>query len=390
MTTESQPLRSLENRSDSIRWDPDSPLSMTVNTRQGDIVTRLGRFVGGRSDGVEIVEIDTGAAIVRVLPSRGMGIWEIEVGGTRFGWRSPVEGPVHPEHVPVFDPSGLGWLEGFDELVARCGLESNGAPQHNDAGHLVYPLHGRIANLPADSLSIEFDEASGRLDLIGEMLESRLFFKRFRLRTRIRMHAGSTRVDLLDDVTNELDKAATAQMLYHINVGPPVLGEGATLDAPIVELAGKDDLSAGEIEHWNQFGPPTAGYGERVYFSQLQADDNGHTTAMLCSADRDKALAVDFATKTLPYFVTWKNTASENDGYVTGLEPATNLPNTREFETGHGRVVTLEPGECVSFRLSLIPMTDAAKIEKVSDAIERLREGIDTTVHQEPKPGWSA
>ena len=36
------------------------------------------------------------------------------------------------------EPSGLGWLDGFDELLVRCGLESNGAPEFDADGRVVY------------------------------------------------------------------------------------------------------------------------------------------------------------------------------------------------------------------------------------------------------------
>ncbi len=206
--TEAAAHRSVHQRHESITWEENSPLTISVETRQGTILTRHGRFDGGAADGVEVVEVDTGAVRVMLLPTRGMSIWRLEAGGVRFGWDSPVAGPVHPSLVPVFDPGGLGWLEGFDELVVRCGLESNGAPEYDNEGRLVYPLHGRIGNLPADSLAIEYDEASGRLEVIGEVCESKLFFKSLRLRSRLRVHAGSGQVDLLDDVTNDLSKPA--------------------------------------------------------------------------------------------------------------------------------------------------------------------------------------
>ncbi len=179
--TEAASHRSVHERQASIQWEADSPLTMKVETRSGIIQTRHGWFVGGAADRVEVVEVDTGAVRVTLLPTRGMAIWCLEAGGFRFGWRSPVAGPVHPSQVPLFDPNGLGWLEGFDELLVRCGLESNGAPEHDGEGRLVYPLHGRIGNLPADSLSIEYDEASGRLEVIGEVCEAKLFFKNLRL-----------------------------------------------------------------------------------------------------------------------------------------------------------------------------------------------------------------
>ncbi len=362
---------------------------MSVQTRQGTIETRHGHFVGGASDQVEVIEIDTGAVRATILPSRGMSIWMLEAGGRRFGWNSPVAGPVHPGLVPVFDPSGIGWLEGFDELVVRCGLESNGAPEHDDSGRLLYPLHGRIGNLPASSLSIEYDEASGRLEVIGEVLESRLFVKRLRLRSRIRFQAGGANVELLDDVTNDLARPATMQLLYHINVGPPVLGAGARLEAPIESLAPKDALSAGEIEKWNEFDGPQTGYAERVYFGRLRADDANLTTAMLRSPDGESGLGVTFNINGLPRFVLWKNTAADSDGYVTGLEPATNYPNTRSFEEKQGRVVEIGAGATIAFRVTLHPLTSTEAVSEMSRRIAKLRGDQPPEIHSQPRPGWT-
>ena len=91
-----------------------------------------------------------------------MGIWKAWLGDAKgnewpLGWNSPIRGPVHPKFVPIAEPSGLGWLDGFDELLCRCGLFSNGAPDFDERGVLLHPLHGRIANRPAHRLSVETD-----------------------------------------------------------------------------------------------------------------------------------------------------------------------------------------------------------------------------------------
>ena len=381
--------RYLDDRESSIQWDDESDLTMLVETRAGEIQTRYGRFVGGASDQVEVVQIDTGVARVMILPTRGMAIWYIESGGTRFGWQSPVAGPVHPSLVPVLDPSGIGWLEGFDELVVRCGLESNGAPEHDENGQLVHPLHGRIGNLPADSLAIEYDEASGRLELIGEICESKLFFKNLKLRSRLRVQAGSGQIDLLDDVTNQLSTSTTMQLLYHINLGTPLLGDGAVVEAPIAELAPKDALAASEIEDWNRYGEPESGYNERVYFAKLVADDSNESTVMLRDAASTHGFAVNINTTGLPRFIVWKNTGDERDGYVTGLEPATNFPYQKSYEAEQGRVVELQADQTVSFRLSLKPLPDAEAVSEVSKRIAGLQEDCSSKVHTAPRPGWS-
>ena len=168
-----------------------------------------------------------------------------------------------------------------------------------------------------------------------------------------------------------------------------MLDEGAHLEAPIDQLAPKDALSAEEIETWNQYDRPQDGYAERVYFARLRADDSSLTTTMLRSADGQKGFAVTFNTSGLPRFVLWKNTAAESDGYVTGLEPATNFPNTRSYEADQGRVVEMEPGETKSFRVTLQPLTSADMVKQVSEKIDQLRGDQPPEVSALPKPGWS-
>jgi hypothetical protein len=318
-----------------------------------------------------------------------MAVWQIRTGDIDFGWRSPVDGPVNPSLVPIHDPDGLGWLEGFDELVVRCGLESNGAPEKDKAGCLRYPLHGRIGNLPATSLAVEVNVATGQLALVGDCIESKLFFKRLRLRTRIAVTAQSAEVHLLDEVSNELSSPATAQMLYHINLGAPILGEGATVVAPIARLAPKNDLSAGEIDQWNRMPGPQSGYAERVYFAQLSADDDGNTAAMLRSADGSTGFGVSFDTSTLPYFILWKNTAAEADGYVVGMEPATNFPNARSSETGKERVVRLQPGQAVKFQVTLHPLINPAEVTDFRTRVDALAARVSPTVLPQADPNWS-
>jgi hypothetical protein len=77
---------------------------------------RKHRLRGGLSDAVDVVHVDNGTLSFDVLPTRGMGLWKASLGGESVGWNSPIRGPVHPAFVPLADPSGLGWLDGFDEV----------------------------------------------------------------------------------------------------------------------------------------------------------------------------------------------------------------------------------------------------------------------------------
>ena len=86
--------------------------------------------------------------------------------------------------------------------------------------------------------------------------------------------------------------------------------------------------------------------------------------------------------------VIWKNTAAEQDGYVVGLEPATNLPNQRTFETNQGRVVTLAPGEMKTFRVDLHLLVGSDAVKQFSESIRELTVTQIAEILRTPKPGW--
>ena len=157
---------------------------------------------GGRREGVEVVEVDNGRLRFVVIPTRGMGLWRADCGDVRLGWQSPVKGPVHPAFVPLWEPSGLGWLNGFDELLARAGLESNGAPEFSPADTLRWPLHGRVANIPAHRLEVSIDGESGEIAVVGVVDETRLFGNKLRLTATIRTQVGSRELTVSDEIEN--------------------------------------------------------------------------------------------------------------------------------------------------------------------------------------------
>ncbi|URQ79938.1 aldose 1-epimerase family protein [Xanthomonas oryzae pv. oryzae] len=76
-----------------------------------------------------------------------MNVLRAQAGSVRLGWDSPVSEVVNPAFVNLESRSGLGWLEGFNEFVARCGFEWVGHPG-KDGGELL-TLHGRASYLPA-------------------------------------------------------------------------------------------------------------------------------------------------------------------------------------------------------------------------------------------------
>ena len=172
-----------------------------------------------------------------------------------------------------------------------------------------------------------------------------MFAPALRLTSTVSTEAGSNGITVRDVVTNIGGQPAELQMLYHTNIGRPFLGEGSKFVASIAEVAPRDAYSTQSIDTFDQYGGPVAGLPEEAFFFELLSDGQEQTQVLLRNAVGDRGLSMSFSTKQLPCFTLWKNTQAEADGYVTGLEPGTNIPNLKTFEREQGRVITLQPGE---------------------------------------------
>jgi hypothetical protein len=352
---------------------------------------RLRTCCGGRSEGVQVVELDNGAMTIDVLPTRGMGIWRVRRGEKTLGWQAPAREPVHPTFVPLMEPAGLGWLDGFNELLCRCGLESNGPPEFDDRGRLLRPLHGRIANTPAHYLALEIDEDAGVLTLRGIVDESRFHFQSLRLTTSLSTRLGSNEFTWRDEVQNIGGRDALMQMLYHFNIGQPLMKAGATIHAPLEKVAPQTAVAAEEgVESWNVMPAARPRSDEQVFGTRLAANGGGDTRVLVSELTGGEAVGMRFGRIALPCFTVWRNTPAEADGYVLGIEPGTNYPNPRTFEDEQGRVVKLKPGEKWQANVTATWYSDQQAIADERRAIQLMQATQKPEFAQSPIKNWSA
>jgi hypothetical protein len=344
-----------------------------IGDASGNWSVRKKTLSGGRQEGTEVIDVDNGLLRFCVVPSRGFNVWEAHVGNIRLGWDSPVREIVHPQFINLGDRGGLGWLGGFGEFVSRCGLESMGAPCLD--GDTSLGLHGRINYLPASFVEIHFESSPApRLILRASIDETMMFGPQLRLLAEICTEIGRPEITFNDSITNLGDSAQEFQTLYHINFGPPLLGNGSQFIAPIKNLAPRDKRAAQGIDSWNLYtGPHAPGYTEQVYLMELWDDEQDQTEALLKSPDGQGGVSVSYSTKELPYFTLWKNEAPLRNGYVTGLEPATSYPCPRLFERSAGRLPTLSPGESYRSRVVIRPWQNADELEAAEARIKNLQ-----------------
>jgi hypothetical protein len=335
---------------------------------------------GGKQEGVELLTLDNGKLKITVIPTRGMGIFDVRMGSLRLGWDSPVKEIVHPSYVDLESRGGLGWLEGFNEWMVRCGLEFAGHPGTDEfidntggTATLDLTLHGKIQNIPASDYEITVDpDPPHRIRISGTVYEKFFYGPKLKLVTEISTVPGSDTFQISDKLTNEGSFPQEFQLIYHGNYGSSILEEGAMVYAPAQSVTPMNENAAKAIDRWQIYKGPTPGFLEEVFLVEPLSDGNSSALALLTNATGDQATSVRWNVTELPYLTIWKNTAANEDGYVTGIEPATGYPFNRKVERKYGRVPRIDAGETRIFTLNFgIHQGREAVDEMIAEATQR-------------------
>lgn len=349
------------------------------STQSGDWSVKLETLHGGKSEGVQLITLDNGAIQIRIIPTRGMSIYDVKHKDIRLGWNSPIKEIVNPAYINLESRGGLGWVEGFNEWLVRCGLEFAGHPGKDsfttntgDTAEMDLSLHGKIGNIPASEVSVHYNLKSNRIAIRGTVYENVFFGPKLKLTTEISTTPGSNTFRISDTITNQGSSDQEFTLIYHANFGKPILGDGAKVIAPVKKITPMNDHAQKGLNTYNTYGPPTPGYIEQVFLIEPHVNDQSLTQTLLHNPATTRGVLMEWNTKQLPFLTLWKNTVAESDGYVTGIEPGTNYPYNRKVEREAGRLPSLKPNQTRRFDIDVTILNDKDAIQKAADNIIEL------------------
>lgn len=335
---------------------------------------------GGKQEGVDVIIVRNGKLSFTVIPTRGMGLGNVVMGGARLGWDSPIKEIVHPQFMNLESRGGLGFLEGFSEFMCRCGLEFAGAPgkdvfinNNGDKAEMMLTLHGKTANTPASEVYVMIDKSPPyRIRIRGKVEERVFFVPKLDLWSEFWTEIGSPTVHIDDTITNCSAGPQELQLVYHVNFGPPILQAGSKLVVAPKTVRPFNQHAAKSVDSYATYEGPTAGWIEQCYGMQLY-DEQKQAKALIHNAKGDLGCMMKWATDTLPCFTQWKNTTAMEDGYVTGLEPGIGFPRHRSLERQDGRVPKLQPNESKHFSLAFDILVGAEAVTEQASKIQALQ-----------------
>ncbi len=171
----------------------------------------------------------------------------------------------------------------------------------------------------------------------------------------------------IDKVTNDGFTPAEHMLLYHINIGFPVLNEDTKIFVQSSESFPRDKIA--EFDKHLIMDSPKPNYNEQVFYHKILPDQNGMGKAYVYTPSimGGFTLSIEFYADTLPYLVEWKMLGEQN--YVLGLEPATAFVNGRSAERKAGRVILLQPKQERIYRVSFSFQSELARNKKIFDDI---------------------
>jgi hypothetical protein len=221
------------------------------------------------------------------------------------------------------------------------------------------------------------------------VLESGLFGPNLELTSTIKLTLGENGFVVEDQVTNLATCSSELELLYHIHVGEPFLGEGAEFMAPLSQVVPRDQRAVEGVSTWSTFMGPTSGYAEQVYFCKILPDAHGLSHTLLANEKQKLGLSLVYTSAALPCLTLWKNTQGKSDGYCTGLEPGTNFPNFKGYERRQGRVTSLAAGETYRASIKLTAIDGTEKLMQARKEIQSIQGDSPVVVSSNSQPGWS-
>ena len=309
------------------------------NTQQLYGVDEL-RLMGGKGDGMRLLQVRNGKGLeFTVSVDRCADISRITFKGDNMGYFAPC-GYVAPQY---YDNKGAGFLKSFTAgFFTTCGLTAVGSPCTDNGEDL--PLHGTISHTPCENIG--YWTADDGIHIKAVIRDASMFSHHLILEREYVVSLDKNEIKMTDKIENIGSKETPLEILYHCNMGYPLLDENAVIDIPSTEVIPRNDHAKSDMENCLKVEKPQNGYEEMCFYHALK----GETQVSIYNNKIKKGLAIAYNADELKYFTQWKQMGEYE--YVMGLEPGNCTPDGRDVMRENGALEFLKPKESKTHTLT--------------------------------------
>ena len=256
-------------------------------------------LTSGREHGLEVIDCDNGTIRFLLNVGKALDMMQLYHKGQNISFIS--KNGFSAREAPF-----LNRFEGG--MIYTCGLDNIGGERNG------LPVHGSYHNTAAEIVLTQCDEQGIVVEAV--IRNTALFGSNLVMRRRITSAIGSDSVQIEDELTNLGYKDERYCLLYHTNIGYPMLDEGVSVHLDAKECRPRTEWSARNMDTRLLMEQPVDANEETCYFMTLNKPE-----VRVVNPKLGKTLSLTYSQDTLPCFVEWKSMASGD--YALGLEPCT-------------------------------------------------------------------
>lgn len=289
------------------------------------------RLQGTKGDGMRFLNVRNGKGLeVWISLDRCGDLSRVTFKGDNFGYFAPC-GYVHPSY---YEKDGVSFLKSFTAgFITTCGLWAVGNPCTDEGEDL--PLHGTISNIPCENHM--YYEKDGKLYIELTVRDAYFSSRKMLLERQYCIDLDKNTITLTDKITNIGSQTTPVEVLYHCNMGYPLLSENSIIQIPAEKTEPRGDYAKSFLDECLNSQVPTKNYQEVCFYHKM----TGTAVVSIKNPDICKKLTMTYDTKELPFFTQWKMMGEYE--YVMGLEPGNCHPDGRDVMRKQGLLEFLEP-----------------------------------------------
>ena len=146
----------------------------------------------------------------------------------------------------------------------------------------------------------------------GTVRQAAVFAEDLELVRRVEVEVGSNKIYLRDVVRNRGFNRTPHMLCYHINVGHPILAEGARYIAPIEDVvwAAHHDTYEAQGVGYAHLAAPADTFREQVWQHEMKADTAGKVSVALVNDALPLGLEVTTSKSEFPCTYEWQHLQS--------------------------------------------------------------------------------
>lgn len=203
----------------------------------------------------------------------------------------------------------------------------------------------------------------------GVVSQATVFGENLVLYRRIGADVGGDEIRLSDRVVNEGFLKMPHMMFHHINVGHPVLEQGARYLAPIRDViwAAHEARYQAQGVGYKSAPAPSDGFAEQVWQHEMAANAAGEVPVALVNDRIGLGIEVTTQKEQFPCAYQWQY--YQSGAYVMGIEPSTHHVLGNQAARDRGEMIWLGPQEARQYQTRFTVLDGAAQIAKCETAI---------------------